>query len=317
MARPGLWIAMMSLTAWSSVVADAQRPDRTPTPGQETRTPPSGIVRGRVQAVYGSRLFTVENGIAPDRDVLVLAPDPRATPAPGATAEAHGVFRRLEQADLEEMRGRQEVDASAQKLVGRRVLVAMSLMSVTRGKPAQSAAEDMPRQPARPSPLDAPRRTRSAGIATMLVRPATLADQIEDLAGHPVKVPYARVVGVLDARAFLIEPASSLPPAVGNRDRVLVLVDGGSVRVDAASLVSSIVTVAGMARTLLGAQVSAEVPWPAALDREAVERLEVRAAILATSVHTADGVELTDRLPTPASASPAYIRVERGGPPPR
>jgi hypothetical protein len=151
----------------------------------------------------------------------------------------------------------------------------------------------------------------------MLVRPATLADQIEDLAGHPVKVPYARVVGVLDARAFLIEPASSLPLAVGNRDRVLVLVDGGSVRVDAASLVSSTVTVAGMARTLLGARVSAEVPWPAALDREALERLEVRAAILATSVHTADGVELTDRLPAPASASPAYIRVERGGPPPR
>jgi hypothetical protein len=42
-------------------------------------------------------------------------------------------------------------------------------------------------------------------------------------------------------------------------------------------------------------QVTAEVPWPSALDRKLVERLEIHAALLATSVQTADGVELTDQ----------------------
>jgi hypothetical protein len=67
--------------------------------------------------------------------------------------------------------------------------------------------------------------------------------------------------------------------------------------------VASTVTVEGVARTVLGMQVSAEVPWPARLDRETIERLEIKAAILATSVHTADGVELTSRVPPPAAPS--------------
>jgi hypothetical protein len=62
--------------------------------------------------------------------------------------------------------------------------------------------------------------------------------------------------------------------------------------------VASTVKVVGVARTLLGAKVSAEVPWPAKLDRDLVGRLEVRAAVLATSVQTAEGTELTDRRST-------------------
>jgi hypothetical protein len=53
--------------------------------------------------------------------------------------------------------------------------------------------------------------------------------------------------------------------------------------------------VTGVARTLLGVQVTAEVPWPPELTPEVVKRLEIRAAILATSVQTAEGIELTDR----------------------
>jgi hypothetical protein len=135
------------------------------------------------------------------------------------------------------------------------------------------------------------------------VRPATLADQIGDLAGRQVRVPYARVVGMFDPRVFVIDTRTSLQPTIGNRDRVLVLVQGGAVRVPAESLVASTVTVLGVARTLLGAQVSAEVPWPARLDRETIERLEIRAVIVATSVHTADGVELTDRPSTTTTPS--------------
>jgi hypothetical protein len=40
-------------------------------------------------------------------------------------------------------------------------------------------------------------------------------------------------------------------------------------------------------------QVSREVPWPKELSPEAVERLEIHAAVLASSVRTAEGVELT------------------------
>jgi hypothetical protein len=103
---------------------------------------------------------------------------------------------------------------------------------------------------------------------------------------------------VLEPHAFLIETATDYEQLLGHRDRVLVLIEAASLRVPAASLVASTVTVVGVARTLLGAQVTAEVPWPARLDRELMERLEVRAAVLARSVQTSDGAELTDRAST-------------------
>jgi hypothetical protein len=295
MNRSGLRIALLaSLAVWASSVVGAQQTERAsprqPMPGPEGEP---GIVRGRVQMVYGPRLFTVDDETGRRQEVLVLAPDARATPARGATAEAHGLFRRLRDADLD-AHVSQEVDSDARKrLVGRTMLVATSLMSAIRGQPASRAAEDRAVQSPRPS-QEAPSTTRAGNVPTV-VRPGTLADQIEDLAGHHVRVPYARVVGVFDPRAFLIEPSIALPLAIGNRDRVLVLVDGGGLRVEPAAIVSSTVTIVGVARTLLGAQVAEEVPWPAQLDRQTAERLEVRAAIVATSVQTADGVELTNR----------------------
>jgi hypothetical protein len=135
------------------------------------------------------------------------------------------------------------------------------------------------------------------------VRPSALAHLIDELAGQTVRVRNARVVGVLNPRVFLIESATHFPAMLGTRDRILVLVGGdAALRVAPAALVASSVTVVGVARTLLGVQVTAEVPWPAELTRDVVERLEVRAAVLATSVQTAERVELTAR---PASSSTA------------
>jgi hypothetical protein len=37
------------------------------------------------------------------------------------------------------------------------------------------------------------------------------------------------------------------------------------------------------------------VPWPQVLTRQVTDRFEIKAAVLATSVQTADGVELTAR----------------------
>jgi hypothetical protein len=57
------------------------------------------------------------------------------------------------------------------------------------------------------------------------------------------------------------------------------------------------VTIVGVARTLLGIQAAHDVPWPEPLTRHEIERLDIRAAILASSVQTADGVELTSLVP--------------------
>jgi len=129
----------------------------------------------------------------------------------------------------------------------------------------------------------------------ILVRPAMLAASIGQLAGQTVRVPQARVVGLYNARVFVIDTASRLPALPGTRARVLVFVDPGALRVADTTLVASTVTVLGVARTLLGMQVSGEVAWPVELRPDVVQRLEIRAAVLAASVQTADGIELTDR----------------------
>lgn len=133
----------------------------------------------------------------------------------------------------------------------------------------------------------------SSGELPILVRPGTLAAQINELAGHAVRVPYARVVGVFNPRVFLVDTATRLPPIVGHRSRVLVFVDAGGLRVSPQQIVASTVTIHGLARTLLAMQVGSEAVWPAELNPEKVEKLEILAAVLAKSVRTAEGIELT------------------------
>jgi hypothetical protein len=130
------------------------------------------------------------------------------------------------------------------------------------------------------------------------VRPGALAALIDELGGRYVTVPKGRVLGVLNPRAFLIESDNPLPAARGNLGRVLVLIDRGQLGVAPALLVDATVKVGGVARTVLGMQVSREVPWPPELPSELVKRLEVRAVVLAESVETSDGVNLVQRLPS-------------------
>jgi hypothetical protein len=128
----------------------------------------------------------------------------------------------------------------------------------------------------------------------MTVRPGTLAEFVDSLAGGPVRLTNARVVGVFDVRVFLVESQTRLPPLM-DRNRVLVFVEAGALRVDPAVLVASTVTVSGVARTLLGMKTSREVPWPKAVTPEVAKRLEIRAAVLATSVRTPEGIDLLVR----------------------
>ena len=95
---------------------------------------------------------------------------------------------------------------------------------------------------------------------------------------------------------FLVETQVSLRPII-ERDRVLVFIESGMLRVDPAVLVASTVTVSGVARTLLGMQANHDVPWPPVLTRDEVKRLEIKAAVLARSVRTPEGIDLVVRAP--------------------
>lgn len=175
------------------------------------------------------------------------------------------------------------------------IVPALQAGGVEQGHPSHGLQPPHPRLRSAadpPQPSSAP-LTEAEAALPILVRPATLAAQIGELAGHRVRVPYARVVGVFNPRVFLIDTATRLHPLPGNRNRVVVLVEDGRLRVDPETIVASTVTVHGEARTLLGMKVSAEVAWPAELSPEAVKKLEIKAAVLARSVQSPEGVELT------------------------
>jgi hypothetical protein len=154
---------------------------------------------------------------------------------------------------------------------------------------------------------------RSDDPMPVRLRPAMLAASIEQLAGQAVTVSGARAVGMFGSRALVIDTASRLAPAQEPRGRILVLVDDGEIYANPDLLVGSTVRVTGVARTIVGMQVTREVPWPAELDRARVARLDIQAAVLATSVQTPEGVELTHRLSGAARApSSGGLSVLRG-----
>jgi hypothetical protein len=157
-------------------------------------------------------------------------------------------------------------------------LLVLMLLAVTA---ARAAEEQRPKEPTDP--------------ADTVVHPSALVRLIDDIGGRRVMVVKAKVSTVLNERAFLIESSMALSPLPGHYDRVLVLIDAGALRVETEKIVDTNVRVHGIARTLLGLQTTGEVPWPPELTRDALKRYEIRAAVLARSVQTADGVELTDR----------------------
>ena len=168
------------------------------------------------------------------------------------------------------------------------LMVAAANASVAYRHGVSAAMEAVP-----PFPQDELSDARRSAIP-ITVHPGTLGRLVDTLAGQPIRVQSARVVGVFDPRVFLIESQTALLPIV-HRDRIVVFVEAGELRVEPALLVASTVTLDGVARTLLGMQVSREVPWPTALNPDAVKRLDIRAAILATAVRTPEGINLLDR----------------------
>ena len=248
------------------------------------------IIGGTVRRVLGPGVFILEDRRGAGGELMILAPDAEATPVAGATVIARGVFRKFDRAELEKIRGWNDVDERIREVFAPRPILLATSLTTASGRSIIAGGSSVVRPFVLHSPLVASRRRTEIQLHA-----AGLAELIEEVGGRPVVLPRARVLAVLNPRVFLIESASSLLATIGNLDRVLVFIEHGALRVDAAALTDTNVRVAGVARTLLGVQVTGEVPWPAELTPEMVRRLEIRAAVLASSVHTADGVELTDR----------------------
>jgi hypothetical protein len=157
---------------------------------------------------------------------------------------------------------------------------------------------------ATPTLAGEPQAPRAARAEAIDMHPSALAQLIDQLGGRQISLPRAKIVSVISPRAFLVESAGPLAPTPGKFNRVVVLVDGGTIRVDPLSLVGSTVRVTGTARSVLGMQVSREVAWPPELTRDIVRRYEIRAAMLSPSVQTPDGVELVTALPEPEIIEP-------------
>jgi hypothetical protein len=295
-----LWIALATVFALGS--GPPAVAGQTGISGSEQQKPsPSRtqlIVKGRIVEIHAPRVFTVREGPPAGRELLVLAPRPLSDKVAGGTVVVEGQLRRL---DAVEQRRNPELAAVEERIrmrfAGRPVLIATSVVAATTGEVARATAEEIAPIPTEPRPsLDEPARDERP---LLTVRATTLVGDIEALAGRELRVLNARVVGVLEPDAFLIEPATRYFKPMGERDRVLVVIHDGALRVADALIVGSVVRVVGVVRTLVGMRVAADASWPDRLAAEDVERLEVRAAVLATSVQTAEGVELTDRVEPP------------------
>jgi hypothetical protein len=276
------WLIVLALAGSAAAPLGAEQ-NATASAGERPQAEGLTLV-GRVRQTYSPRLFTIDHRLANERQVLVLVPEGTPAPAAGMVVYARGVLRSLDEAQVGPRAWSALEPRSRTELAGRPVLIADSM-----GNAAESTSVS-----GQPLPMPA----RSAALREITVRPTGLASLIGELAGFDVRLPYARVVGLFDSQSFLIDSAMSHSLPRGERDRILVLVNAGALRVPAESLVASTVTVVGVARTILGVQASGDAQWPSRLDADTLKRLDVRAAVIATSVRTADGVELTDRPPT-------------------
>jgi hypothetical protein len=286
-------IAVLTLVLAGSAAAMAREGAAHPSQvdQQVANVPPVQlIIGGVVRRVLGSGVFILDDTHATDRELMVLVPGAEATPVAGASVVVRGLFRRFDEAELEQIRVWNELDEQTREAFGPRPILLATSLTTASGRSLMARTSPTVKPLTRRLPIAA-----SRPAAEIQMHPASLAELIDEVGGRPVVLPRARVLAVVNPRVLLIESASLLLATIGNLDRVLVLIEDGALRVDAAALTDENVRVVGVARTLLGVKVTGEVAWPAELTQDMVERLEIRAAVLATSVHTADGVELTDR----------------------
>jgi hypothetical protein len=284
-------VALIAMgAAMPTDVLAAQAQPRQPAGRQSPRAEDqSSFYKGTVAEVFSPRLFSLRQADGEPGEVLVLAPREIAT-TKGATVAVTGRLARMGDRVTQSSGISAELRA---RFTGRRVVVATAVISST--ETAESPAEAAIQTAVHEAP-QAPASIPTAGHSAPLPLPASmLVEFIQAFAGQTVRIRNARVVGVVAPGVFLIEPATRYLKDMGQRDRMAVFVSGGQLRVNPELLVGSIVELEGTARTVLSVQAARDVEWPSKLNAHALERLEVRGAIVATSVHTAEGTELTER----------------------
>jgi hypothetical protein len=294
MTNKTLWIALLGLLLAGGERAVSAQQTTSSSAAQARREPV--VVSGQVTEIHAPRLFTLRESEG-KREVVVLTPRALSPAlAQGATVRVEGAMRRVDAAELSRSAGTGTLDeGTLKRLSGRAMLVATSVLAAVE-EPATEPTPPAVAEPGQPAPEAEPRpAARVSSPARLAIRASTLVAALDDFAGQQVRVLNARVVGLLEPGAFLVEPATEYLKFLGHRDRIVVLIHGGALRVPADLVVGSTVIVEGVARTLVGIRVTAEAPWPARLTKDTVERLEVRAAVLATSVQTPEGTELTGR----------------------
>jgi len=160
--------------------------------------------------------------------------------------------------------------------------------------------------------VDAQTELRFApGTPPITVRPSALAQLVSAIAGTPVQVPGARILWVVDPHAIVIESDSLFEPTWRDHSRVLVVLERTrSLAIPNPPIAIAPVDVTGIAKTLLGIQAGQGMLWPPALRRREVERMDIKAAVLATSIRTSDGVELTS---SPAPEVPGRGKLPAAG----
>jgi hypothetical protein len=122
----------------------------------------------------------------------------------------------------------------------------------------------------------------------------SLVDSIDEVAGQRVQIRNARVLEVIEPRTILVEAVTYYRTLRGQRDRIVVFVtDGGGNSAQFA--IGSPVTVVGTARTLLSLRVTNEVAWPARLDAQEIDELEVRGAVVDAAIVTAEGAAVAGK----------------------
>lgn len=302
MKQQRVWLVVLALLICGNYASTGarQRDDLSASQAQPTTQTGSYVkLTGQVVDIHGPRVFTIREGAGTGREWVVLAPRALSPGFKGATVTVEGTVRRISDADLKRAPAYRDLDEpSRARLSGRAALVATSVLAIVKGEPAP--AMETPAPPARTEPALRVRQPVKEG--PMALRASMLAANLEVFAGRQLRVLNGRVVGVLEPRAFLIEPATSYLKAMGNRDRMLVLIGSSTLRAPAELVVGSTVNVTGVARTIVGMQMTREVPWPAGLEAEKIERLEVRGVLLASSVQTPEGIELTNAPPAPHAA---------------
>jgi hypothetical protein len=163
-------------------------------------------------------------------------------------------------------------------------IVLLSLV-LTVGSAVPQAVPDAPQVRATEAP--------QGELLRVTVSPATLGYIVDEFAGLRVRVPKARVTTIFDPRAFVVESVWLHGSGRGFHDRILVLTEGAGLRVTQEHLAGSTVTILGVAKSILGTRLLTSPPWPAALNSQLMDQLEVRAVIIATSVQSTEGDELT------------------------